>query len=538
MLAALTVALATIVARLPFLLRGDRFFSSDEAVEGLMARHVLLGEFPLFLWGQSYKGVPEVYLASAVFGLAPATASSVVALKAVTLVCFAAFVGLNFILLDRVYSRTVAWVASLLLIACPPALVLWSLTGSAEIAITFLTGAVLLLNVDAWRRTGSRRALVVASASLGFGLWVQQFIVYYVIALALTLLVDTPDWRERFGAVLRARPLWVQRLAQVLFAGAAVYAAIGLTAFVTNGAELAPFGLRVTATSPQKAWWTAIALLLVGCAAAVGRVRRADAMPALAFLAGFSPAILGRLTGDGAGAPMGRMDLDGLRSILSVVVDYAVPVVFGFRSPTMGRLDVSAWWAAVLAIVLVVSCGAIRRGRRPLFFHVFLVVVPVAFVASGSFIDAQSYRYLVPVFAALPVVWAVGVEAILRVSRIAGTAVLAGLVALFAIQQVEWYQELAPDRESAAIVDCLDRAGIRIAFADYWVSYKVTFLTGERIVLAPTNGVDRYPPYTDTARAHPAAHLVEAPPPESAEQVSCSAVVREVPADEVPRPPR
>ena len=37
------VAAATIIARLPFLLRGSRFFDSDEAVEGLMARHVLTG---------------------------------------------------------------------------------------------------------------------------------------------------------------------------------------------------------------------------------------------------------------------------------------------------------------------------------------------------------------------------------------------------------------------------------------------------------------------------------------------------------------
>ena len=67
LLAFATIAVVTIAARLPFLLRADRFFDSDEAVEGLMARHVLLGEFPAFLWGQRYKGVPEVYLSSAVF---------------------------------------------------------------------------------------------------------------------------------------------------------------------------------------------------------------------------------------------------------------------------------------------------------------------------------------------------------------------------------------------------------------------------------------------------------------------------------------
>src|SRR5581483_9761271 len=56
--------------RAPFLLHGDRFFDPDEAVEGLMARHVLLGDHPAFLWGQRYKGVPEVYVAAAIFAVA------------------------------------------------------------------------------------------------------------------------------------------------------------------------------------------------------------------------------------------------------------------------------------------------------------------------------------------------------------------------------------------------------------------------------------------------------------------------------------
>src|SRR5882762_4070980 len=97
------IAAAAIAARLPFLLRADRFFDADEAVEGLMARHVRLGEFPAFLWGQRYKGVPEVYLSSAVFR---AAGSSVVALKAVTLACFVVFLWLNFRLVERVCSRS------------------------------------------------------------------------------------------------------------------------------------------------------------------------------------------------------------------------------------------------------------------------------------------------------------------------------------------------------------------------------------------------------------------------------------------------
>jgi hypothetical protein len=74
---------------------------------------------------------------------------------------------------------------------------------------------------------------------------------------------------------------------------------------------------------------------------------------------------------------------------------------------------------------------------------------------------------------------------------------------LFGLEQRAWYRGLAPDTRSAAIITCLDRAGVRAAFADYWISYKLTFLTGERIVVAPNTGVDRYPPYTAQVRTQP-----------------------------------
>src|ERR1700722_8093803 len=101
------LAALTIAARLPFLLHGTRFFDSDEAVEGLMARHVLLGEFPAYLWGQHYKGVPEVYVASLFF---EAFGPSVIALKAATLASFVAFVCVQFLLVWRLFSKRIAWV--------------------------------------------------------------------------------------------------------------------------------------------------------------------------------------------------------------------------------------------------------------------------------------------------------------------------------------------------------------------------------------------------------------------------------------------
>jgi hypothetical protein len=131
----------------------------------------------------------------------------------------------------------------------------------------------------------------------------------------------------------------------------------------------------------------------------------------------------------------------------------------------------------------------------------------VMFLVSGSYIDAQSYRYLMPIYAALPVVYALGVNAVWRLSRPAGAALMLLVLGIFAAQQMGWYQHLEPDTASAQTIVCLDRAGIRAAYADYWASYTVTFLTRERIILAPVNGVDRYPPYAATVLAQGGATL-------------------------------
>src|SRR5688572_15441770 len=178
-LIALFWAALAIAARLPFLFTGKIPFDSDEAVEGLMARHVLEGELPAFFWGQAFKGVPEVYASAAAFAL---FGSSVTVLKSVTLLLFALYVALNFVLLDRLTTRWVATCASLLLIFAPPALVFWSLDASAEYIVIMLLGTVLLLlclRLAAPDRAESREQraeaprLLAVGLVVGLALWVH-----------------------------------------------------------------------------------------------------------------------------------------------------------------------------------------------------------------------------------------------------------------------------------------------------------------------------------------------------------------------------
>src|SRR5713101_3820499 len=68
----LRLALVLLVAaglRLGLLVAGVVPFNADEAVVGLMARHILRGERPIFFYGQSYLGSLDAWLVAGAFAL-------------------------------------------------------------------------------------------------------------------------------------------------------------------------------------------------------------------------------------------------------------------------------------------------------------------------------------------------------------------------------------------------------------------------------------------------------------------------------------
>ena len=215
---------------------------------------------------------------------------------------------------------------------------------------------------------------------------------------------------------------------------------------------------------------------------------------------GYAPALAAYATGGGS-PPIARTDLAGISAAISPFVRRIVPIVLGFRSPATGWLGVPFWLGLPLVFAIVASFVALRERPFTPLFHLLLLTTPLIFLLSGAFVDAQSYRYLMPVAGGLAVVLALGVWRIFRWSSVAGALSLAIILTLSGLQQRAWYRQLEPDAQSAAIINCLDRNSVQAAFGDYWLSYKLTFLTGERIIIAPDNGVDRYPPYTAQVRA-------------------------------------
>ena len=468
-----------------------------------MARHVLNGELPAFFWGQAFKGVPEVYASAGAFAL---FGSSVAVLKGVTLAFYAAFVALNFILLDKIASRWIAAAASLLLIASPPALVFWSLDASAEYVLIMLLGTMLLLTVGVTPHTETyrKRRLLAIGIIIGTGLWVHQLFVVYLIPLAILLALRSDGPLSRFG-----RP---NRFALALGAIAAIYLVLGIIAFVSGGFAVQLGPVFISATAPQKMARIAIGIFAIAAAAQLaGTSTTAQAREgvrrywplALGSAIGYLPVILFSIFVEPARSPARVANLQQLVAAAPDIFGNIVPILAGFKIATTERLPLPLVAVIPGAAALAAFLWFARRRLTTDFFASFVVFFPLLFLASGAYLDTQSYRYFIPWYAGLGVAWAVGSLTLARGRKDVATVVIAAIAGVHMWQQAIWYQKLQPDTQLAATIACLERKGIRGGYAEYWTAYKLTFVAGEDIIITPIDGIDRYPPYTEFVRALP-----------------------------------
>jgi 4-amino-4-deoxy-L-arabinose transferase-like glycosyltransferase len=479
-----------------------------------MARHVLHGEFPAFLWGQAFKGVPEVYATAAAFA---AAGSSVVALKSVTLALFAAYVALNFVLLDKISGRWLAVSASLLLIVAPPALVFWSLDASAEYMLIMLIGTAFLLLCLKWQETRSTTLLASVGLMIGLAFWIQQIFMFYLIPVALILCLDG-DWRRTW------RTGRLSGVTLILGTLAMLYLALAVVAFATGGFSLHLATLTLGAHAPQKLLRIGAGVgALAAMSYALGHFPRRTIFDhvrqswplAGGAVVGYAPALLYSIFVAPAHSPARNGNLRQLISAAPDIVGNVVPILSGFKVATTERLPIPLMALAPGGLALgaylwsnrarLIGFARLRPETSTIagdFFPLFFVCVPLLFLASGAYLDTQSYRYLIPFYAGLSVAWAAGAGVL--GNRAVASALVGIMLAVHGWQQVAWYEKLRPDTASMALLDCLRQKGIRGGYADYWTSYTLTFLSHEEIIVAPANGVDRYPAYSAFVRSLPA----------------------------------
>ncbi len=184
-------------------------FNADEAVVGLMARHILQGERPLFFYGQAYLGSLDAWLIAGAFAV---LGQSVIVIRLVQFVLYLGTVATTYLLGLKIYrSQWLAGAAALFMVIPSVLVTLYTTATLGGYGEALLLGNIILwLSLSLlervpgatgrgpWRWTGRRRWVGWALFGLvsGLGFWTFPITLAYVLpALLYALAMLWRRWR-------------------------------------------------------------------------------------------------------------------------------------------------------------------------------------------------------------------------------------------------------------------------------------------------------------------------------------------------------
>ncbi|HZB23497.1 MAG TPA: glycosyltransferase family 39 protein [Gaiellaceae bacterium] len=399
---------------------------SDEAISGLIARHMLDGEFSALYWLGNYGGTLESAVAAVVFAV---FGSSVLTLKLTSLALFA----LAGVLTWRVGLRTVGHRAALagaaLMWVWPAYLVWWTTKARAFYAMGLVLGLVVFLFALRLRERDSRLDAAALGAALGLGWWTTPGVL--VLALPALLWVA---WR---------RP---------------------------RAFRLVPFAVPgfVVGVLPWVAW----------------NVRNGWLSLDLSPVAAAESTFGGRL-------------VDLFRYVLPTWLGVRVPFSLDW---TLGAV---LGWVIVVAALAALVLLVVRRpsGVEPLL--VAAVLFPFLYALSKFTYYVAEPRYVV-YFAPIPALLLGRVLVTpLRAAVAFGAALALTVAGLVEMERTGEFHPSAQDVPVPARLDpvlhLLEAERQRYALANYWIAYRLTFESDERVI-ATSTGFVRYQPHDRLVR--------------------------------------
>jgi hypothetical protein len=186
----------------------------DEAVWGLMARHVLDGEVSAFFWGQGYGGTQEVLATAPLFAV---FGSGTVVMRLVPVALTAVAAALVWRIGRRTIGEPAATAAGVLLWVWPPYLVWKSERAHGFYGSGLVLVCLVLLLVLRLAERRSRTDAALLGLVLGLGWWeTPQIVPIAVPALAWLAWRQREIWRDAWAAappaVVAALPWLVSNL--------------------------------------------------------------------------------------------------------------------------------------------------------------------------------------------------------------------------------------------------------------------------------------------------------------------------------------
>ena len=168
-------------------------FNADEAVVGLMARHILLTtERPIFFYGQAYMGSLDAYLvalAFSIFGI------SVWAIRAVQISLYLLVIVTSVCIANNAFRQPNAkWVSAILLAIPPVNVVLYTTVSLGGYGEALLIGNLILLSGISLINNHGKNSFILSvwlsfilGGLIGLGLWVNGLTLIYAIPTVLVI---------------------------------------------------------------------------------------------------------------------------------------------------------------------------------------------------------------------------------------------------------------------------------------------------------------------------------------------------------------
>jgi hypothetical protein len=485
-------------------------FESDEAIVGLMARHINQGKaIPTFFYGQAYMGSLDAILVAGGFQV---LGESVQTIRAVQLVLYLLALVTGYALAVTVtHSRRIAGMA-LLLLAIPTAVgaLYTTITLGGYNEIVVLGNIVLLLGwqvtVQA-RREAWRWALLGVAAGIGW--WSNGAIITALLVTGLIGLryFSLRQWRSyalaAAGFLIGSAPWWVYNLQHD-------WAALN---FLTGGFRPGP---GVESISPSE---SLIGLLVLGPPALYGLRYPWEAGFSLTVGIAVGALVYLVLVTDGIASLTHR------RNPHPLAPSPAEQERGNNRSERSGGLTstpgpLSKYGEGATDADQVPSPrvergfrGEVNGQARRWVWIVFGVFVSV--FTLSSFSDSTG-RYLMPVWVPAAIGIALGLDRLRRAGRLVPALLLGGLLVMQASTVIRGAQTgvgltpqlvarlRTPAADDTALIDFLRDTGYTRGYASYWTSFRVMFRAREAVIFdtslpyderGTVKGDNRYPPY-------------------------------------------
>ena len=479
------IALA-VVSRTVVYFRVEDVLHADEAVQGLMARHILGGSVQLFTYGLPFLGTLQAHLIALGFAL---FGSSVAVMKWVAGIESLVLVVAGYLLASEVAGRDrrAGFIAAFLTAVGPLYLVEWSLRprgGHLEIAtlsaLAFWAVLRALRAASANEEVRGKKSeagnqtpptsdlsplasgavrwwLALGAFLLGLGWWVHLTMFYAIAACAVAIVRWGSPLRRDFRAL-----------------------GIALVSFVVGSLPFWLYNLKYPGRTFEWLW---------------GAVRAGDE----------GPGFFGRLL---------------------ETTHITIPVLLGSRQTEAAQsfgiaLVFLSLIAYVFALCLAMSEARGKKreaGKQPSpqgvrLLLLFSAIVLVAFLI-GPFADqARDPRVLLPLYGALPSLAAAGIMRWWtggRIRYVGAAAIIAALGVLHVSGYRRAERETVQPRVQGQRVPAsleplkmfLETNQIHRVYCSYYIGYRLAFETGERVI-ACTDGdpnPERYPPYAEAVR--------------------------------------